>query len=43
MWLNISFVLLDDLMSDLIPVISYRQTLDLKSHRLHLINAKWID
>ena len=34
MWLNVSFVLFDDLMSDLITVISYRQTLGLNSHRL---------
>ena len=35
MWLNISFVLFDDdLMSDLITVIPYRQTLELNSHRL---------
>ena len=42
MWLNVSFVLFDDLMSDLITVISYRQTLGLNSFN-HLINAKWID
>ena len=34
MWLNISFAWFDDHMSDLITVISYRQTLDLNSHRL---------
>ena len=43
MWLNISFVLFDDLMSDLMTVISYRQTLDLNSHALYPINAKWND
>ena len=34
MWLNISFVLFDDLMSYLVTVISYRQILNLNSHRL---------
>ena len=34
MWLNISFVLFVDLLLDLITLISYRQTLDLNSHRL---------
>ena len=34
MRLNINFALFDDLMSDLITVISYRQILNLNSHKL---------